>query len=602
MTVIGFIVTGAVESEVLHRGNPVRLTHEVDYAGRICGYDSEVKDRPNGYYMATGAVVCVKHCPKKTDYSEFVCFDSVLDDGALTQTEYWEFVAKGKCLYHSSTKAFLYRCAFFSDKSTNVTELEAVSSQYIDTDTYNIPSKYSDGGTKSWSDSFFNDMYAKRGYIFGFGLGISLFLSFFYLYFLRIPGVLSLIIWTIIITIQLILLVGSILLYSLSLKWASSDSRTAGEVLTMKALAVIGFILTVLYLCLMCVMRKRIMLAISIIKEAARALAAMPVIILMPVFQAFAVVIFLVPWVIYSVYLGSSGEVKVNEVTINGATAQYRTMEYDNNTRYAFLYMLFIWYWTSEFILAVGQLVSSMSIAAWFFNRDRKSEGNATVLWAFRTTCFNHLGTAAFGSLIIAIIKTIQAILSYLQRKAKKSGNKLAQYVLCILQCCMWCLEKCMRFLSKNAYIQTSIYGYSFCKACRAAFFLIARNVLRVFAVSMVGDFVLLMGRVCVPLLTTFLCYLALAYSGEEVAGIIGPILICFVLAYFVATLFIEVFGMAISTILVCYCADEEMFPPEQRFADGNLRSAIQNTHSAATSAGQVAPEEAAKGNGDVLL
>jgi hypothetical protein len=94
----------------------------------------------------------------------------------------------------------LYRCAFFSDKSTNVTELEAVSSQYIDTDTYNIPSKYSDGGAKSWSDSFFNDMYAKRGYIFGFGLGISLFLSFFYLYFLRIPGVLSLIIWTIIIS------------------------------------------------------------------------------------------------------------------------------------------------------------------------------------------------------------------------------------------------------------------------------------------------------------------------------------------------------------------------------------------------------------------
>jgi hypothetical protein len=60
----------------------------------------------------------------------------------------------------------------------------------------------------------------------------------------------------------------------------------------------------------------------------------------------------------------------------------------------------------------------------------------------------------------------------------------------------MWCLEKCMRFMNKNAYIQTAIYGYSFCKACRAAFFLIARNVLRVFAVSMVGDFVLFLGRV----------------------------------------------------------------------------------------------------------
>ena len=54
-----------------------------------------------------------------------------------------------------------------------------------------------------------------------------------------------------------------------------------------------------------------------------------------------------------------------------------------------------------------------------------------------------------------------------------------------------------MRFLNKNAYIQTAIYGYSFCKACRSAFFLIARNVLRVIAVSYVGDFVLFLGKVC---------------------------------------------------------------------------------------------------------
>lgn len=107
-----------------------------------------------------------------------------------------------------------------------------------------------------------------------------------------------------------------------------------------------------------------------------------------------------------------------------------------------------------------------------------------------------HLGTAAFGSLIIAIIKTIRAIIAYLQRKAKKSGNKLAQYLLCVLQCCMWCVEKCMKFLNKNTYIQTAIYGYSFCKAARKAFFLILRNILRVAAVNMVADFVLLLGKV----------------------------------------------------------------------------------------------------------
>jgi hypothetical protein len=57
---------------------------------------------------------------------------------------------------------------------------------------------YGGDQAKSWVSDFFADMYHLRGYIFGFGIGIALFLSFFYLYFLRIPGVLSLMVWTIV--------------------------------------------------------------------------------------------------------------------------------------------------------------------------------------------------------------------------------------------------------------------------------------------------------------------------------------------------------------------------------------------------------------------
>ncbi|CAE7456067.1 slc44a1, partial [Symbiodinium microadriaticum] len=473
----------------------------------------------------------------------------------------------------------LNRCLYVKDKTNGTAD--AFASDYIDTNAISIPSSYSDGGDGNWSTGFFADLFQLRGYIFGFGIGIALFLSFFYLFFLRIPGVLFTMIWTVLIAIFLVLAVGSIMLYTLSQQWANNDDRKTSEVRTLQALSIIGFVLTGLYVCLLCVMRKRIVLALGIVKEASRALAAMPILVLMPVFQALAIVVFLVPWTIYAIYLASSGDIEVHETSDTpGDETQYKTMEYDQNTRLAFLYLLFCWFWTSEFILAVGQITSAMAISAWYFTRDKKSEGNGTVIWAFRTTCFYHLGTAAFGSLIIAIIKTIRAILAYLQKKAKKSGNQLALCVLRMLQCCMWCVEKCMRFLNKNAYIQTAIYGYSFCKACRSAFFLIARNVLRVIAVSYVGDFVLFLGKLFVPLLTTFLCYLALGYAigGKNVNGLVGPLVVVFILSYFIVNIFVEVFGMAISTILICYCADEEMFPPEERFADGALRGAIKKT------------------------
>jgi hypothetical protein len=117
-------------------------------------------------------------------------------------------------------------------------------------------------------------------------------------------------------------------------------------------------------------------------------------------------------------------------------------------------------------------------------------------LQAMRTTCMYHLGTAAFGSLIIAVIKTIRSVLAYIQKHAKASKNKVIEYLMCVLQCCMWCLEKCAKFLNKNAYIQTSIYGFSFCKSSRRAFFLILRNILRISVVNAVADFVLILGKV----------------------------------------------------------------------------------------------------------
>ena len=55
-------------------------------------------------------------------------------------------------------------------------------------------------------------------------------------------------------------------------------------------------------------------------------------------------------------------------------------------------------------------------------------------------------------------------------------------------------------------------------------------------------------------------------------------------LAYFAASMFNEIFGTAIWTILQCFVADEEMFPnPNDRYAEGALAAVIGKTASADT-------------------
>ena len=91
-------------------------------------------------------------------------------------------------------------------------------------------------------------------------------------------------------------------------------------------------------------------------------------------------------------------------------------------------------------------------------------------------------------------------MIAYLQNEAKKSGNKLAKLVLAVIQCCMYCVEKCMKFMNQTAYIQIAIFGISFCAAAKRAFFLILRNILRIAAVSIVSTFVLILGKIFITI------------------------------------------------------------------------------------------------------
>ena len=61
--------------------------------------------------------------------------------------------------------------------------------------------------------------------------------------------------------------------------------------------------------------------------------------------------------------------------------------------------------------------------------------------------------------------------MTYIDRKIKKhigSSNPI-NIILKVCQCCLWCFEKCLKFLNKNAYIEVAIYGYNFCKAAQKA-------------------------------------------------------------------------------------------------------------------------------------
>jgi choline transporter-like protein 2/4/5 len=59
----------------------------------------------------------------------------------------------------------------------------------------------------------------------------------------------------------------------------------------------------------------------------------------------------------------------------------------------------------------------------------------------------------AFGSLIIAVVQFIRAVLMWCQRRLKGAENKFLVFILGCLQCCFACVERFLKFINKNAYI-----------------------------------------------------------------------------------------------------------------------------------------------------
>merc|ERR1712038_523893 len=107
-------------------------------------------------------------------------------------------------------------------------------------------------------------------------------------------------------------------------------------------------------------------------------------------------------WMVYAVHLASTGEISEKELPVD-AVVTVREYKFDERTTQAGYYLIFCLFWTIAFIQALGQIVISMSVAKWYFTRDKFNIGSCTVAKSITDSFRYHLGTAAFGSFIIAV-------------------------------------------------------------------------------------------------------------------------------------------------------------------------------------------------------
>lgn len=160
--------------------------------------------------------------------------------------------------------------------------------------------------------------------------------------------------------------------------------------------------------------------------------------------------------------------------------------------------------------------------------------------------------------------------------------------------------EKVLKYITKNAYIMIAMQGHAFCDAACHAFKLLMTNLAQFVLVSCFSKVVITLGKIMIFSFCVGSAYFWLVkdmafaedindlrdnYTGTRVvSNKMYPTVFTGILAYAVASAFLYVYDLAISSILLCFCEDYKIhnvddphYPKMHRevYMSGSLRAIV---------------------------
>jgi len=103
--------------------------------------------------------------------------------------------------------------------------------------------------------------------------------------------------------------------------------------------------------------------------------------------------------------------------------------------------------------MAFSLFVIASSACIWYFSQN---DCHLPVTKSFYRGIRYHLGSLAFGALLVTIVQMIRIVLNYLKAKADASGatkNFMVKALFIYLNYYLWYVERVIQFINRNAYI-----------------------------------------------------------------------------------------------------------------------------------------------------
>ena len=261
-----------------------------------------------------------------------------------------------------------------------------------------------------------------------------------------------------------------------------------------------GFVFVVSFVVL-AAMRQRLAIAIGVVEESSRALVGMPTLLLVPI-GSLLTMLLLLPFIGAGI----------------GAVISLRKWEdggwvYPDQVKGMLAVYAFGAIWLYTFIDALQFTALAGAVCDWYFCMDKsKRQGGldaATTLFrSYLRLVRYHLGSIAFGSFVVAVVKSIKWLLAYIsaQVQAQFPGNMAVKILIAVLNCCVACFERLVKYLTETAYIQIALWGRNFCRSALYGLKLSVTNMGRLAFVTILSKALIILGTIEISVSSAATC------------------------------------------------------------------------------------------------
>ena len=144
--------------------------------------------------------------------------------------------------------------------------------------------------------------------------------------------------------------------------------------------------------------------------------------------------------------------------------------------------------------------------------------------------------------------------------------TKLVKALICLTGYLLYLMDRCVKYISKNAYIQVALTNNSFFTSAWHGFALMVKHVHRFGAATTIGSIFMFFGALCIMAVNSLLGYVFLTnFDTIKVGSPIPPVIVIGIISGTIAYTFLSIFTFSSDAILQSFLLDEEL-----RFAGQN--------------------------------